>query len=324
MFDSLFFGLVVFLVVVTVGNSETGKSGSSEFYSDIFLLVFGLLLEILVLQFFGNTPGKALLGIRIVDASGTRANFSQIILRTVWFSVVSLFFIPVISQVSWLFARNRVLANRETLWDEWAGTSIQAVPMSMTSATLRLGFGYFAVLVLSVVLGVVVGMMRPATLGGGKADGATKAALVLPSSGSSNASGTLPQGWKKEHSKGNAIASYRHKNGLLRARLFKERSPESKSPSDYAHNFIAKKKRLFSPKGIKFIDESTLHHLLIFGYTTSSFSQKKFRGRVMYRIWEGRIKGEFWHIVVTDSGPPTHNPSNEEVDRLVKFLLPTT
>jgi uncharacterized RDD family membrane protein YckC len=96
-------------------------------------------LEALFLASGGSTPGKALFGLRVVDARGRALGFGPACARGFHVLMRGMAFgIPVVSLVFVAAAGGPLLKDGRTSWDARLGTRIEARPMSATNWQLGL------------------------------------------------------------------------------------------------------------------------------------------------------------------------------------------
>lgn len=101
------------------------------FYFFIPLVPVALLLDALMLRFFGNTPGKALLGLHVVHAQG-RPKLGQYLRRNVGLWVRGLgLSIPIVSLIAMYQQFMHVKDLKDTHYDLKTGFSVSAKPLPL-------------------------------------------------------------------------------------------------------------------------------------------------------------------------------------------------
>lgn len=137
------------LVVAVTAGFVLGKL-SAEFVawmnrplsSEVFLLAclpFALVLDALLYATLGNTPGKALLGLRVTTLRGELLSFPAYLRRNarVWMSGLA-FGIPVVSLFTLARQSNRLHQRMQASYDDVGGTRVHARPVG---AARRAAFG---------------------------------------------------------------------------------------------------------------------------------------------------------------------------------------
>lgn len=106
------------------------KPGFPQLFA-ILCLPLTLIVDSVVFKAFRNTPGKALLGLTVVNANGTGLSFKQHILRNldVWISGFALG-IPLLSQGVFILQYSKLKKGQPTTYDETENRSVRATSCS--------------------------------------------------------------------------------------------------------------------------------------------------------------------------------------------------
>jgi uncharacterized RDD family membrane protein YckC len=106
------------------------KPGFPQLFA-ILCLPLTLIVDSVVFKAFGNTPGKALLGLTVVNANGTGLSFKQHILRNldVWINGFALG-IPLLSQGVFIIQYSKLKKGQPTTYDETKNRSVRATSCS--------------------------------------------------------------------------------------------------------------------------------------------------------------------------------------------------
>jgi uncharacterized RDD family membrane protein YckC len=120
--------IILIVVILVLRNLENDinllENMSKMIFSGILLLFFGL-IEPLLLSYWGTTPGKKLLKIKITKEDNTSISFHDAFMRTikVWFKGLGLG-IPLISFFTQINAYNNLSNDGITSWDKSGGFRI--------------------------------------------------------------------------------------------------------------------------------------------------------------------------------------------------------
>ena len=113
-------------------------------------------VEALMFAMFGSTPGKWLMGIRVVRADGEQLTFIDGLKRTTGVVIKGLgLWLPIVSMITHIMAYNRLNNTGSTSWDEDGGFRVLHKPVG----TLRI-LGLIGVLFGLMGLAVLVGVMQ--------------------------------------------------------------------------------------------------------------------------------------------------------------------
>jgi len=114
----------------------------------VLMLPLVLMVEALVHQWFGASPGKALLGLRVTNLRGESLSFEQYLRRNLalWSSGLA-FGLPLICLITYANQSGRLGRGLQTSYDEKLGTRVYAKPIGW----LRTTFAAVGVVVLLVV-----------------------------------------------------------------------------------------------------------------------------------------------------------------------------
>lgn len=117
-------------------------------YTALYLYVMMIVWEIAIMAALGQTPGKWLLGIKVISLFKTKPSFAQSFDRTllVWFHGLWLAIIPISVIFPMLLSWKKLNADNDTSWDFKAETTV--VYQKIT--TLRYG------LLLATILAVII------------------------------------------------------------------------------------------------------------------------------------------------------------------------
>ncbi|OYQ34483.1 hypothetical protein CHU95_10655 [Niveispirillum lacus] len=120
--DQLFGNMVASLLVTAAGlhQSElTLGSRADTFITTFSFIFFALLLQAFQLAFFGTTPGKRLLGLRVERADGTRPGLGTMLRRQLRLWVLGLGFgLHLLAPFTMAMAYRRLVQGQRTVWDE--------------------------------------------------------------------------------------------------------------------------------------------------------------------------------------------------------------
>ncbi len=119
------------LAMMIDGFSAWAARPGSEYALGIVVLPVILVLESLLHQWFGSSPGKKLFGLRVVTLRGNALNFEQYLRRnfSLWVSGMALG-IPLFNLVTYIKQGNRLERDQQTSYDEELGTRVMAQPIS--------------------------------------------------------------------------------------------------------------------------------------------------------------------------------------------------
>lgn len=124
-----------------------GSSGNLLF--GLIMLPLALLLDAIILALFGQTPGKAIAGIRVETIRHERLSIAQAIERNLLIYTRGLFIgIPILSLIGPFLAFNDLKANRQAYWDRDSFTRVFSKRHNAARSALA------AVLVLVTAIGV--------------------------------------------------------------------------------------------------------------------------------------------------------------------------
>jgi uncharacterized RDD family membrane protein YckC len=105
------------------------KPGFEQLFS-IVMLLFALITDALTHRMFGNSLGKALLGVRVVSREGQMLSFGEHLGRNLraWVSGLGLG-IPLIMLITMARQHGRVKAGKRASYDERRGTRVLGAPI---------------------------------------------------------------------------------------------------------------------------------------------------------------------------------------------------
>lgn len=149
--------LVVFLSAYILSRYSAGfigfinSPGASQIYS-IICMPFALILDAILYRALGNTPGKALLGIKVMTSEGNSLSFVQYLMRnlSIWVKGFA-FGLPLINLITMASQSSRLGKGQEASYDESAGYTVRSksnswVRKSAFSVAFLCLFGFMAVL----------------------------------------------------------------------------------------------------------------------------------------------------------------------------------
>lgn len=107
------------------------------FMGGIILFFFSWYLDAIVYNFFGNTPGKSLLGLKVYGAGKLSLTISQYFYRnlSVWMQGIG-FGIPIINLLTMGWQERRLKKGKQTSYDESKGYYVLASPVSWAQKTV--------------------------------------------------------------------------------------------------------------------------------------------------------------------------------------------
>lgn len=129
-FDLISYGSLWWLGMWASGNDL--KAMLLSHWLLVLHLVPWFLIETLLIHHFGTTPGKALLGLSVVNIDGSRLSYGQSLRRAfrVMFAGIG-FGLSLISPICQLMSWFLVRRIGTTLWDRAGGHRVTAAPMSV-------------------------------------------------------------------------------------------------------------------------------------------------------------------------------------------------
>ncbi len=147
--DFWFFFLFCFTLMLTMralGWIDTSMEG---FMNALLMLMPVMhLMEAYCLDRWGTTPGKALVGIRIVDAEGKTLNFGAALRRSLGVFVIGLgCYVPIFQIIAVPYAYYSLVKNRRSFWDVSTGSYVQHEPFRPRHALLPLAIMFGTMIV---------------------------------------------------------------------------------------------------------------------------------------------------------------------------------
>lgn len=126
----VFFSSMALSLLFPAYRALIEKPGFPQLFA-ILCLPLTLIVDSVVFKVFGNTLGKALLGLTVVNANGTRLSFKQHILRNlyVWISGFALG-IPLLSQGVFILQYSKLKKGKPATYDETESRSVRATSCS--------------------------------------------------------------------------------------------------------------------------------------------------------------------------------------------------
>ncbi len=137
--DLLWFGLVALGGAALAGWIDPGEVMLPRFPVMMAVPLLWVLVDAVFIYRWGATPGKALLGLRVVSEGGEKLTFKISLNRAfdVWFFGCGLE-MPMVSWVVKLFAMARLRQTGRTSWDAARGLNVEQRPVSSMGVTLAL------------------------------------------------------------------------------------------------------------------------------------------------------------------------------------------
>ncbi|MCX2533695.1 RDD family protein [Plesiomonas shigelloides] len=115
----------------------------------VLCLPIALVLDAAIYKIFGNTPGKALLGIQVRHANGERLGLDQYVSRNFsmwWYGLAA--GVPLINLITMSNQGDRLNKGKAASYDEPAGYVVIARPIGVIS---KLGFGFVFLLLFAII-----------------------------------------------------------------------------------------------------------------------------------------------------------------------------
>lgn len=140
------------LALMVDGFGEWIAKPGSEYVLGILILPLILVLESLLHQMFGSSPGKKLFGLRVVSFRGNVLSFEQYLRRnfSLWVSGLALGF-PLFNLITYGQQGSRLKRGEQTTYDEELGTRVVASPMGSARKILA-GLALFILLVVNTAM----------------------------------------------------------------------------------------------------------------------------------------------------------------------------
>jgi uncharacterized RDD family membrane protein YckC len=110
---------------------------SSRLIMGMAAVPFCLLLDAAVFRIFGNTPGKSLLGLKVINRDGSSLSFGRYLGRNfrMWFSGLGLA-IPIVNFFTMAYQSRRLSDERPASYDEATGHQVCAKPVTWMRQTV--------------------------------------------------------------------------------------------------------------------------------------------------------------------------------------------
>lgn len=117
-----------------------------------FAMPFVLVLDAGIYRVFGNTPGKALLGIRVTTADGNKLGFTRYLVRDfrMWLEGWGLS-LPIVSLFTLIFQSSRLGSGERASYDDGRRYEVRAKPVSFARGV---GFVVFVVGIIALLIAV--------------------------------------------------------------------------------------------------------------------------------------------------------------------------
>ncbi|HML53507.1 MAG TPA: RDD family protein [Solidesulfovibrio magneticus] len=127
---TLLLGMILRYYSVEFANWIRGPWADQIF--GMFCLPAGLILDAVLYIFFGNTPGKALLGLKVCSLDDRPLNYRQYLNRnySVWIKGIA-FGLPVVNIFTMLYQFSRLGIGRQASYDEYSGYRVRANPIGL-------------------------------------------------------------------------------------------------------------------------------------------------------------------------------------------------
>jgi len=95
-----------------------------------------IVIDAIIYRLFGNTPGKALLNLKVHKPDDVKPSFSFYLKRNVYMWVYGFAFDLPIFFVTWMYQAKRLEDGKKTTYDEKLNCSVAAQPISMSRKLL--------------------------------------------------------------------------------------------------------------------------------------------------------------------------------------------
>lgn len=137
--DLLWFGLLALGGGALAGWIDPGEMILPRFPVMMAVPLLWVLVDAVFIYRWGATPGKALLGLRVVSEDGKKLTFKISLNRAfdVWFFGCGLE-APMVSWIAKLLAMSRLRQTGRTSWDAARGLNVEQRPVSAMGVTLAL------------------------------------------------------------------------------------------------------------------------------------------------------------------------------------------
>jgi uncharacterized RDD family membrane protein YckC len=106
-----------------------------------FLALIGWhVLEALLLHYFGTTPGKAILGVRVRSEDGGRLSIGRALGRSFYVYVMGMgLYLNPLMIIGMVFSFFRLMITGRCLWDQHLGTRVEVEPLNVVRIVLAIG-----------------------------------------------------------------------------------------------------------------------------------------------------------------------------------------
>ena len=157
-FDLWWGTLLVSLVLVVLLSRYSGslvrgiKGSGTDLWFTIFFLPIVLVLDAAVYRALGNTPGKALLGLKVGMIDASPLNFSQYLSRNLFMWASGLAFgLPFFNLLTMWYQASRIGGGKQASYDENKDYRVRAMPVGLMR---QIGFGaiFFVLLIIMAML----------------------------------------------------------------------------------------------------------------------------------------------------------------------------
>lgn len=137
--DLLWFGLLALAGAALAGWIDPGEMVLPRFPVMMAVPLLWVVVDAVFIYRWGATPGKALLGLRVVSEEGEKLTFKTSLNRAfdVWFFGCGLE-APMLSWVAKLLAMSRLRQTGRTSWDAARGLNVEQSTVSAVGVTLAL------------------------------------------------------------------------------------------------------------------------------------------------------------------------------------------
>ncbi len=134
---ALLLGMILRYYSVEFANWIHGPWAGQIF--GMFCLPAGLILDAVLYIFLGNTPGKALLGLKVCSLDDRPLNYSQYLARnySMWIKGLA-FGLPLVNVGIMLYQFSRLGKGQQASYDEYSGYRVRAKPIGILR---KIGFG---------------------------------------------------------------------------------------------------------------------------------------------------------------------------------------
>jgi uncharacterized RDD family membrane protein YckC len=265
----------------------------ADYLFGMIILPFALLFDAAVFRLAGNTPGKAMLGIRVASLRGTPLEFNEYLRRnfSLWLSGLGLG-IPVVNLFTFFRQEARLRKGQQTSYDEKIGSHVWSKPVGLGR---KLGFAV-AFLSLFAVMAALNGLGKEAEREAARVAVAKNYNWVNPVT---NVSATISPQWKYssgDNADGQKIHTFTESKGHAVIVLGVEYA-NAVALHDYATAFQQN-----NAKRMSFVDGGQFSKQGEIAYWDATGTMPDIAGtRLHVRVI--KVDGAFWRQVTIQSKP---------------------